>query len=187
MLHITVIQRRTAACFLLILLILLSCTGCGSQLRGEEASQQEHASGLDVSHFLVAVEDEPDTVDFQCTSIYYTIAQNVFNRLVEMEAGADGTMEILPSLAKSWEVSGDGRSYTFHLRENVSFSNGSPLTASDVLYTFQRLLTHPDSCNRDIVDGIAGAAALASGETDQLVRDCAPSGLSVLGGTLSPH
>lgn len=168
MLHITVIQRKTAACFLLILLILLSCTACGSPSRGAVANQQEQASGPDVSRFLVAVEDEPDTVDFQCTSIHYTIAQNVFNRLVEMEAGADGTMEILPSLARSWEVSGDGRSYTFHLRENVTFSNGSPLTASDVLYTFQRLLTHPDSCNRDIVDGIAGAAALASGETEQL-------------------
>ena len=40
------------------------------------------------------------------------------------------------------------------LEEGVTFSNGSPLTASDVQYTFTRLLTHPDSCNGDIVDCI---------------------------------
>jgi ABC-type transport system substrate-binding protein len=65
-------------------------------------------------------------------------------------------------------VSEDRLSYTFRLREGVRFSNGSPLTSEDVLYTFTRLLTHPDSCNRDIVDGILGAGRLESGETDRL-------------------
>ena len=132
------------------------------------ANQQGSMKEPDLSHFLVSVEDEPDTVDFQCTTIHYTIAQNVFNRLVEMESDENGDIEILPSLAKSWEISDDGRTYTFRLRDDVNFSNGSPLTASDVEYTFTRLLTHPDSCNRDIVDGILGAEALMNGETDQL-------------------
>ena len=47
----------------------------------------------DRSRFLTAVEDEPDTVDFQCTSIHYTVAQNVFNRLVETVNDADGQRE----------------------------------------------------------------------------------------------
>ena len=114
------------------------------------------------------VEAEPDTVDFQCTTIYYTVATNVFDRLVEMKTDAEGNAKIVPSLAESWEVSEDGRAYTFHLRENVTFSNGSPLTASDVLYTLTRLLTHPDSCNRDIADDIVGAEALERGEADRL-------------------
>ena len=122
----------------------------------------------DTSAYIVAIEDEPDTVDFQCTSIHYTVAQNVFNRLVEMEYDDKGDMQILPSLAERWEVSEDGKSYTFHLRPGVRFSNGSDLTASDVQYTFIRLLTHPNSCNRDIVDDIAGAQALESGQTDVL-------------------
>jgi ABC-type transport system substrate-binding protein len=128
----------------------------------------DETSAPDVSHFLVAVEDEPDTVDFQCTSIHYTIAQNVFNRLVETENDQNGNMEILPSLARSWEISPDGRQYTFHLQEDVTFSNGSPLTSSDVKYTFERLLTHPDSCNQDIVDIIQGARELESGEAQHL-------------------
>ena len=167
-------MKRTykAGAPLLFLLVLMSLllSACSSLQKAEMTTSRDGAldSEPDISHFLVAVEDEPDTVDFQCTSIHYTVAQNVFNRLVEMENNANGEMEIIPSLAESWEVSDDGRTYTFHLRKDVKFSNGSPLTASDVQYTFVRLLTHPDSCNRDIADGIAGAGALESGNAREL-------------------
>ncbi len=161
------ILNRAVVCLLLTSLISVS-TSCGSQTTENVANQQFEPKKYEISHFLVAVEDEPDTVDFQCTSIHYTIAQNVFNRLVEMENDDNGEMVILPSLAESWEISDDGREYTFHLREGVEFSNGKPLTASDVQFTFERLLTHPDSCNKDIVDIIVGADALENGETDHL-------------------
>ena len=161
--------KRTGIFFLSILFLAVSCTACASKLpESALIPKPETSSGPDTSHFLIAVEDEPDTVDFQCTSIHYTIAQNVFNRLVEMENDENGEMEILPSLAKSWEISENGRDYTFHLQENVTFSNGSALTASDVQYTFERLLTHPDACNQDIVDIIEGAAALENGDAATL-------------------
>ncbi|SDB10052.1 ABC transporter substrate-binding protein [Butyrivibrio sp. INlla16] len=150
-----------------IFLMASLLSGCKAASNGIGKGNDANAEP-DVSKFVVAVEEEPDTVDFQCTSIHYTVAQNVFNRLVEMENNAHGSAVVLPSLAKDWEVSDDGMTYTFHLREGVTFSNGSPLTASDVLYSFTRLLTHPDSCNQDIIDNIAGAAKLEAGETDQL-------------------
>lgn len=162
-------NRISAVCLILVLLLsLLSLYGCASGKKVLSTDEQQETSEVDTSNFLVAVEDEPDTVDFQCTSIHYTVAQNVFDRLIEMETGENGEMEILPSLAESWEVSEDGKTYTFHLRENVAFSNGSPLTASDVQYTFERLLTHPDACNQDIADYIKGAAALENGKTNSL-------------------
>ena len=171
--HIT--RQRIFLCFLTVLLIILSCAACDVKRHGSTSGTEAEPSAPDTSRFLVAVEDEPDTVDFQCTSIHYTVAQNVFNRLVEMENDENGEMQILPSLAESWELSDDGRTYTFHLRKDVAFSNGSPLTASDVQYTFTRLLTHPGSCNRDIVDGILGAEALMNGTADHL------EGLNILG------
>ena len=148
------VQRKAALCFLLLLMIVFCGSVCAAKAQEKSDPHEDASSQTDTSRFLVAIEDEPDTVDFQCTSIYYTVAQNVFNRLVETGNDANGLMEIQPSLASSWEVSEDGRTYTFHLRENVTFSNGSPLTASDVKYTFVRLLTHPESCNRDIADQI---------------------------------
>ena len=162
-------DRRLHLLCLLLALALTLC-GCGGGTREEAQADREAAQDapLDTSRFLVAVEDEPDTVDFQCTTIYYTVATNVFNRLVEMESDENGDITVRPSLAESWQVSDDGRSYTFRLRQGVTFSNGSPLTSEDVRYSLERLLTHPDSCNRDIAGMILGAAALESGASDQL-------------------
>ena len=159
---------KTASHRLLILLLLTALMLCGCASRPEDAPDAAADSAPDTSRYLVAVEDEPDTVDFQCTSIHYTIAQNVFNRLVEMDSDANGAVTIRPALAKSWEVTDDGRRYTFRLRDGVRFSNGATLTASDVDYTFHRLLTHPDSCNRDIAEEILGADKLAKGEAERL-------------------
>lgn len=155
-------------CFLLVLMSVLFVASCNVRLRENASNQKVTSPEPDISHFLVGVEDEPDTVDFQCTSIHYTIAQNVFNRLVETARDEAGERQLLPSLAESWDISDDGRTYTFHLRENITFSNGSPLTASDVQYTLTRLLTHPESCNQDVADGILGAEELMSGQADEL-------------------
>ena len=153
-------------CLLAALIVaVLSVAGCSRS--GAPTAEQEKTEP-ETARYLVAVEDEPDTVDFQCTSIHYTVAQNVFDRLVEMESGADGGERIVPSLAERWEISEDRRAYTFHLRQGVKFSNGKALTAQDAQYTFTRLLAHPDACNQDIADCVLGAAALMKGETDRL-------------------
>ena len=161
-------MRKPISRLTLVFALLFLLSSCVSGLDPSPAGERQAVKEMDKTRFLAAVEDEPDTVDFQCTSIHYTVAQNVFNRLVEMENDEQGNAVILPSLAESWEVSEDGRCYTFLLRKGVTFSNGSPLTSADVEYTLNRLLTHPDSCNRDIADCIIGAAELENGEAETL-------------------
>ena len=163
-------HKRVFCLMSVILLVMVGLSACMSGPNEKEpALKQVFTDALpDTSRFIVAIEDEPDTVDFQCTTIYYTIAQNVFNRLVEMENDDQGGIELLPSLAESWEVSDDGRSYTFHLRKHVTFSNGSELTASDVHYTLIRLLTHPKACNQSVAQPILGADKLVKGEAKDL-------------------
>jgi peptide/nickel transport system substrate-binding protein len=51
----------------------------------------------------------------------------------------DGQNEPVPSLATKWEMSPDGKRWTFTLRDGVRFSNGEPLTADDVVYSFDRM------------------------------------------------
>jgi peptide/nickel transport system substrate-binding protein len=50
------------------------------------------------------------------------------------------TLKTAPALAKSWQVSKDGKQYTLHLRRGLQFSDGQPFNADDVVFTFQVLL-----------------------------------------------
>ncbi|HET8815027.1 MAG TPA: ABC transporter substrate-binding protein [Solirubrobacterales bacterium] len=60
----------------------------------------------------------------------------IFDQLLELRPGSD---EVQPGLAKSWEQSKDGLSWTFHLRD-AKFSNGRPVTAEDVAFSLERVL-----------------------------------------------
>ena len=52
--------------------------------------------------------------------------------------------EIIPDLAETWDISDDGLEYTFHLRE-AKFSDGSPVTAQDAVFSLTRLRDDPES------------------------------------------
>ena len=51
---------------------------------------------------------------------------------------------ILPNLASSWDIGDDGRSFTFHLRRGVRWSDGHPFTADDILFWYEDILQDPD-------------------------------------------
>jgi peptide/nickel transport system substrate-binding protein len=59
----------------------------------------------------------------------------IFSGLTRL--GPDG--EVLPDLAESWDISGDDLAYTFHLRQNVTWQDGEPFTADDVIFTYDAL------------------------------------------------
>ncbi|MFP3514226.1 ABC transporter substrate-binding protein, partial [Peribacillus sp. SIMBA_075] len=48
--------------------------------------------------------------------------------------------EPFPAMAEKWEISEDGKTYTFHLRDGIKWSNGDPVKASDFEYAWKRLL-----------------------------------------------
>jgi peptide/nickel transport system substrate-binding protein len=62
------------------------------------------------------------------------VTQLLFGVLVEFD---NGTQQPVPQLAKSWEVTPDGLTWTFHLRRGAAFSDGHPLTAEDVLFSME--------------------------------------------------
>jgi len=73
---------------------------------------------------------------------------NIYDTLVRRakKESADGYMmedpdNVLPGLAESWTLSDDHLTYTFNLREGVTFHNGNPFDASDVVFTFEMLQT----------------------------------------------
>ena len=66
-----------------------------------------------------------------CYYIYWT----VYDRLIGFN---EETGEFEPELAESWDISDDGMVYTFHLRKDVKWHDGSDFTAEDVKYTVER-------------------------------------------------
>ncbi|MBO7662920.1 MAG: ABC transporter substrate-binding protein, partial [Clostridia bacterium] len=106
------------------------------------------------------------TMDVAETTDDYMIPMNVMDRLFETKL-VDGKAALVNSLATDFSVSEDGRTYRFTLRDGVVFSNGSALTASDVQYSFERLLKVGHQ-NTDIPLEIEGGEALMKGEADSL-------------------
>ena len=90
------------------------------------------------SRLVVAEDNAPDTFDPIGTSLGAARLawQCCYETLVD--ALPDGS--IAPLLAASWTVAEDGLSYVFTLRDDVEFHNGEPLTADDVVYSFERNL-----------------------------------------------
>jgi peptide/nickel transport system substrate-binding protein/oligopeptide transport system substrate-binding protein len=97
----------------------------------------------------LAIDSEPGTLDpigiTDTTSD--GVARKIHNGLVRFKRHGDPPdqkLEIVPDLAKSWEISPDGRTYTFHLRKGIYFHNGREMSAGDAVYSLTRLLS-PES------------------------------------------
>ncbi|MBR2929359.1 MAG: ABC transporter substrate-binding protein [Oscillospiraceae bacterium] len=150
---------------LLALMMTLSLVACGG---GEsEGSADAPASNVEAGLLRVAALYDITTMDVAQTTDNYMVPMNIFDRLFEVEVQKDGSTEIVGSLCESYSVSDDGLTYTFKLRDGVVFSNGSGLEASDVQYTFERLLT-AGGVNDDIPLEVLGAEELKSGAADTL-------------------
>lgn len=112
-----------------------------------------------------------------------------FNPLVSEDAYSSQAIELLlsgltrydpveenvvPALAKSWEISGDHRTYTFHLRRGVRWSDGEPFTAGDVVFTFDAIFDkrYPNRYSQQFT--IAGQALRYAKLDDYTVRFTTP-------------
>ena len=143
-------------------------TACGQQADPSEGTVTGSASGDALSGVLrVAAAADMTTMDVTKTTNDYMVPMNVFARLFEVEVQPDGSSQIVPSLCADHTISEDGKTYHFVLKEGVTFSNGNPLTASDVQYTFEWLLT-AGGVNDDVALEVEGAQALKDGQADSL-------------------
>lgn len=91
------------------------------------------------SGVLVIAENEtPENLD-PANAINSTVDQlliGVYDALVQFEAGST---EVTPQAAESWSISEDGKTYTFTIRDGVTFQDGAAMTAEDIVFTLDRL------------------------------------------------
>jgi peptide/nickel transport system substrate-binding protein len=115
-----------------LLLATAACGGSGGS-NGGTGGQAAKSESLAVG--FVA---EPANLDFTSTegaAIPQALLVNVYEGLVKLDQ--DG--KIQPLLAEKWDVSADRKTYTFTLRKGVTFTNGAPFTADDVIFSLDRV------------------------------------------------
>lgn len=81
---------------------------------------------------------DPESLDPHKTSTTYEadVIRDLFEGLVAQDAKA----ELIPGAAESWSVSDDGKTYAFKLRQGATWSDGTPVTAEDFVFSWRRLL-----------------------------------------------
>jgi peptide/nickel transport system substrate-binding protein len=107
--------------------LVLSCAAAACSTNGDPALERG-------STVVVATADQSGFLP-----TYTGLEYIAFSPLVDWYGGREGE----PRLARSWESSPDGRVRTYHLRSDVRWHDGQPLTAHDVKFTIE-LLDHPD-------------------------------------------
>ena len=79
---------------------------------------------------------EPKSIDPQLAS--ENAGSNVIYDTFEGLVSNTASGEIIPGVAEKWEISDDGKTYTFHLRDNAKWSDDTPVTAGDFVYAWRR-------------------------------------------------
>ena len=124
--------------------------------------------------FVIASAASPNTFNplFSTSSASDGIARLIFGSLVHLDMV---TQEPGPGLAESWSVAADQKTWTFKLRQGVRWSDGQPLTADDVVFTWNDIMYNPEF-NRITFDlfRIGGRNFAVSKEDDVTVRVVTP-------------
>ena len=129
---------------------------------------------------IVTYKDDVSTLD---PAIGYdwqnwSIIKSIFSGLMDY---APGTTELVPDLAESYEISEDGLTYTFTLREGVKFHNGRELTSADIKYSIERTVNPAtQSPGAGFFASIVGFDEVVAGNTTDLIGISTPDDRTVV-------
>jgi peptide/nickel transport system substrate-binding protein len=142
-------MKKQLVLTLVLSMIFMTLVGCGGvkvdaetenagQESGPSTTQAEssEATAADVKDTLT-IAIKADVTTFHPSDISTTVEMDITDQLYDklMDVAHDGTGEYVPRIAKRYEISEDGLVYTFFLREDVTFHDGSKLTAEDVKFS----------------------------------------------------
>jgi len=130
----TFIQRSAAALVVIGMVSLMACgadTPAGDPGAGSSSPDTPAYGDILVEGSIGDASNLLSLLSSDSTS--HEIASLVFNGLVKY----DRDMQVVGDLAKSWDISGDGLEITFHLRRGITWHDGHPFTAEDVLFTYR--------------------------------------------------
>ncbi|MHC5246913.1 peptide ABC transporter substrate-binding protein [Enterococcus sp. LJL90] len=137
-----------------------NATNDSSQAASSSSTQMATEQAIDVSlPAQLSTLDTTQTTD----KVTFTVAQQVFEGLYRL----DETSTPVPGLAESVDISDDGLVYTFHLRDDIHWSDGTPITSNDFMYAWKKLVTPETAApNAYWLDSVVNSADARQGNAD---------------------
>lgn len=142
-----------------------SSKGATTEANGETTAPANGTTGLDLA---VQVGPDPETIDPALNSS--ADGANMIMHAFETLMIVDKDNKIVPGQAETYNVSEDGLTYTFHLRDGLKWSDGTPLTANDFVFSWKRL-SDPNVAapyGEDMLGYVKGYQEAAAGNIDAL-------------------
>lgn len=179
-------RRRKALAAFLVALVLVGLLGpataldLGRNVSSASPAPVTHAAGtVRVFGWLPATYDPARQGDTGTASL---LAQ-----LFEGLTACDASLSVRPALADSWTVSRDGLTIAFHLRSGITFSDGTPITASDVVSSWLHVLDPRLAAPlASILDDVQGATAYREGRGSRSGVGVSASGDTVVVRLVTP-
>jgi oligopeptide transport system substrate-binding protein len=165
---VLILRNPLTASFAAVLAAGALIAGCGGD--DDDDGGSAGGAGGNSQTLRMALGAEPPSLDpglaTDITSFY--VIQALMDPLVQL----DDELEPAPAIAESWEVTDDGKTVTFALREDASWTNGDPVTAADFEYAWKRAIA-PETAAGYAYQffGISGAAEFNG--CDSAKADCA--------------
>jgi peptide/nickel transport system substrate-binding protein len=151
-----------SSAFLLALFVAITCP---QALAGEDLMVTENPLGRSGGRIVIGLRSEPKTLNpvLAADDTSRDVIRCMTADLVHISRE---TLKTEPALAKSWTVSRDGKQYTLHLRQGLHFSDGLPMKADDVVFTFRVYLDEKNhSPQRDLL--VIGGQPIAVQKVDE--------------------
>jgi oligopeptide transport system substrate-binding protein len=118
---------------------LAACGGSNTSSPGTGSSGGQTGAAADQT-MTIGWGAEPPSLDpgLATDTTSSNVLLNIMDPLVRLNPD---TLEAVPNLAESWDISSDGKTVTYHLRQDGKWTNGDPVTASDFVYSWKRTLS----------------------------------------------
>ena len=170
-------KRKLVLVTVIASMIVSGLTGCGSSAQTAASYTTETATTADAAvdtqttgdDLNIMIETPVESLDPQIgqDGTSFEVIADFTDGLMQMDA--EGSP--VPAIAESYELSEDGMTYTFHLRDDAKWSNGTEVTAADFVFGWQRAVDPKNACEYSYmmsdIGQVKNAAEIIAGEKDK--------------------
>lgn len=159
-------KRQILIAFSTIIFLALACNTAG-KLATTADDDLVASYDIDQENTLFLTAGQPRTLD---PAITHSGAAGPVGGIFSGLVGLDTNLQVYPEIASGWKVSQDGTVYTFFLRRDAVFHDGRPVTADDVIFSWQRA-AYPDTGSDTVVTylgDIIGVDEVTAGQAEQI-------------------